>query len=205
MVEPDLGYLVGALRDGSVFYDRAARNYNVVWYSKYKEYLEQSIEPRVQRVFLKQGRLENYKPGQWRYKLSGLAHYKLVKDQFGFPTSPNDQSTWDAPISIGAASQETKIAHIRGVYDAEGHVSIPNRYVEVSQKNTNLLLSVKDELARLGIKTGRVCVVDRASMTYQIVIASKRGLASFARLIGFEHPRKRVQLETLIKMLEDSS
>ena len=203
MVDSDLAYLVGALRDGSVFYDRAARNYNVIWYSKFKEYLESSIKPRAERSFDKTGRLEMYKPGHWRYKLSGLSTYNYIRSTFEFPSSPLGQVVWNTPSAIKDAGQEAKIYFLKGVFDAEGDVSLPNKYVEVSQKNTDLLWWAKRTLAKLGIPGGRVVVADRDSMTCKIVVASKSGVRDFAQCAGFERPEKKTQLAALMELLKD--
>nr|KXH71024.1 MAG: hypothetical protein AM324_09295 [Candidatus Thorarchaeota archaeon SMTZ1-83] len=47
--DESLGYLLGAIRDGSVFYDKASRNYFTMYYQKHREWLEESISPRMER------------------------------------------------------------------------------------------------------------------------------------------------------------
>jgi hypothetical protein len=78
----DLAYLVGALRDGSVFYNRASRNYTIVWYEKSHRWLEDSIAKRVKKTFGKNACVSEYKPGQFRARFYSMEALEVFKSDF---------------------------------------------------------------------------------------------------------------------------
>lgn len=75
-------YLVGALRNGSVFYDKASRNYFTMFYQKYREWLEDSIWRRIKKEFDVHFRIEEYTPRHFRLKLSSKEMYTMWKNRF---------------------------------------------------------------------------------------------------------------------------
>ncbi len=195
----ELFYLVGLLRDGSVYYDRASRNYYVVWYSKSREFLEFVVADKLSRVFPHtRPRMDQYKKGHWRIRISSKQIYDMVKTSFEFPDEGLGQSYWGIPTLIREADILLKLSHIRGIADAEGDVSLVNKYVEISQKNREVLQWIKMTLRRVGIETGSVVLADRKTLTYKIVISGKMGLTTFHKLVNFEHPLKKLSLEKLV-------
>jgi intein-encoded DNA endonuclease-like protein len=197
----DLFYLIGALRDGSVHYDHASRNYYTVWYSSNIRYLKVSILPRVLKVFNKNVDIYEYKKGHFRVRVAGKAIHDFIKEYFEFPKDGVGQINWGVPDALQNTNLNSKCAYIRGMFDAEGDVSPSNRYIEVSQQNTEILKWIKSVLSSLDIQSGNVIIADRKSLTYKIVVASKRGLANFKISIGFEYPEKNKLLDSLIKNL----
>ncbi len=193
----DLFYLAGALRDGSVHYDKASRNYTIVWYSKDKNYLEKSIAKKVARSFGKVANVYEYKRGQYRVKIGSQELYNTMKEVFDFPDEGIGQVKWGAPKRLRNTRKELKYAYIRGMFDAEGDVSVRNRYAEVSQKNTEILRWIKNELRDNKINSGRVILADKKSSTYKIVISEKRSVRFFREKIGFEMEHKRRMLARL--------
>lgn len=191
----DLFYLVGALRDGSVFYDKAAKSYQVVWYSNNGNYMKNSITDRVLKVFNKDARIYEYKTNQFRVRITSKAGYLLIKDVFEFPKDGIGQMSWGTSEALSNADIKLKCAYIRGMFDAEGDVSLRNRYVEVSQKNTEILGWIKNEFKMLDINTGKIVIADKKTLTYKIVIAGKADVANFREKINFEHPIKRKLLK----------
>ena len=193
----DLFYLAGALRDGSVHYDKASRNYTIVWYSKDKSYLAKSIAKKVARSFGKKADVYEYKRGQYRVKIGSMEIYDTIKQTFDFPDEGIGQVAWGASNKLRTTRRELKYAYIRGMFDAEGDVSVRNRYLEVSQKNTEILKWIKDELQSSKINSGGIVLADRKSSTYKIVISAKKSVRLFKDKIGFEMERKRRMLERL--------
>ena len=196
---PDLFYLVGALRDGSIHYDKASRNYCVVWYSKYPDYLQRYIEPRVMAVFGKKPYFDEYKSGHYRLRMTGKSFYDFLKLTFGFPPQGVGQEKWGVSQVLNDATPEQKHSYIRGMFDAEGDVSKVNRYIEVSQKNTAILGWIISELNSVGVKTGSIVIADKKTNTHKFVIAQKASIAKFASVIGFDHPIKRKLLEEFVQ------
>ena len=199
--DEDLFYLIGALRDGSVHYDKASRNYYTVWYSNDMEYLRAAILPRVLKVFNKNAKVYEYKKGHFRVRIAGKTIHNFIKECFEFPEDGVGQIVWGVPEMLENANSNYKRAYIRGMFDAEGDVSPNNRYVEVSQQNTEILKWIKTVLSSLDIPSGNVVIADKKSSTYKIVVASKRGLANFKLFIGFEYPEKKKLLVSLVENL----
>ncbi len=192
----DLFYLIGALRDGSVNYDKASRNYYIVWYSKDREYMAK-IAAKVANVFKKNTSIYEYKEGQYRVRIGSREIYNYIKSVFDFPDEGIGQVEWGTPKILREATLPLKNAYIRGIFDAEGDVSLRNRYLEVSQKNTEILKWIKDELNCSGIHTGGIVIADKRSSTYKFVISGKKDVKIFREIIGFEHGQKTELLDQL--------
>ncbi len=193
----DLFYLTGALRDGSVFYDKASRNYTLVWYSNSASYLDESIVCRVVKVFGKKPKVYEYRSGNYRVRISSKDAYLQLKRIFDFPDEGIGQINWGVSQTLRNATYGLRIAYIRAMYDAEGDVSIRNRYIEVSQKNTEVLEWIRTVLNDYGINSGSVVLADKKSMTYKFVISEKRSVWLFRKQIGFELDSKKKMLDLL--------
>ena len=196
-LKEDLFYLAGALRDGSVFYDKASRNYTLVWYSKDAQYLASSIARKLVRSFGKSANVYEYKRGQYRVKIGSKEMYDAVRQTFGFPEEGIGQSVWGASDRLRNSRRWLKYAYIRGMFDAEGDVSVRNRYLEVSQKNREVLKWIKDEFQKSRINSGGIIIADKKSSTYKIVVSQKRSVKLFRKKIGFEMKRKKLMLDRL--------
>ena len=192
----DLFYLAGALRDGSVHYDKASRNYTVVWYSKDQNYLTKRIVKKLARLG-KVATVYEYKKGQYRVKIGSRELYDAIKTTFQFPDEGIGQVEWGASQKLRNTRKELKYAYMRGMFDAEGDVSVRNRYLEVSQKNTEILEWIKEELQKSDIHSGGIVLADRASSTYKIVVSKKHSVRLFKKKVGFEMERKRRMLARL--------
>jgi intein-encoded DNA endonuclease-like protein len=200
-----IGYLVGALRDGSVYYDKASRNYFTMYYQKHREWLEDSIGPRLEKEFDKSGRIEEYTPGHYRLKLSSKELYSMWKEQFHFPEDGLGQGSWNVPEEIKESNTHVKACFIRGVFDCEGDVSPESSktpYVGISQKNETFLGEIKDMLSEMDIQAGKIHIIDAKSDTQRIAISEKYSLKRFITIIGSEHPVKAKDLYRIRSLLE---
>ena len=195
----ELFYLIGLLRDGSVYYDRMSRNYYIVWYSKSRDFLECVVAPKLSRTFPHiRLWMDQYKKGHWRIRISNREIYHMVKTSFEFPDEHLGQRYWGIPALVREADMPLKLSHIRGIADAEGDVSLVNKYIEISQKNYEVLQWIKVTLHEVGISTGDIILADRKSLTYKIVISQRMAVVLFNKLVNFEHPLKKLQLERLV-------
>ncbi len=203
--DESLAYLLGALRDGSVFYDKASRNYFTMYYQKYREWLETSISPRMERLFEKKGKIEEYTPGHFRLKISSKRLYEMWKHDYGFPEDGLGQGSWNTPSQIKSATSHAKALYIRGVFDTEGDVSPLSSkwcYVGISQKNRTFLHEIRRFLSDLGIHAGKIHVIDTKSGTLRIAVSDSSSLLRFITIIGSEHPDKRHNLRRIQNLLE---
>lgn len=85
MTNPDHAYLLGALRDGSVYHDHASRNYVTVFYQKHRTWLEKSIAKRLIKLFGVNCQIGKYKPGHWRARVYSKKLYTLWQTEFEYP------------------------------------------------------------------------------------------------------------------------
>jgi intein-encoded DNA endonuclease-like protein len=200
MLDPDLAYLLGALRDGSVYYERASRNYVTVFYQKHKTWLEQSIATRLIRLFGVNCKVDEYKPGHWRARVYSKKLYTIWQTRFGYPIEGLTQLNWNTPKQIMNADLIVKSAYIRGFFDAEGDVSpttSSSPYIGISQKNRQVLEELKQILEELDISTGGIHTIDSTSNTLRFVVASKEAISKFITIINSEHPEKKNSLNRI--------
>lgn len=200
-----VGYLVGALRDGSVFYDKGSRNYFTIFYQKHREWLETSIGTRLKMLFNRHFRIEEYTPGHYRLKLSSKKIYTMWKEQFSFPEDGQGQGSWNVPEEIKRDTIHVKACYIRGVFDTEGDVSPTSSktpYVGISQKNEVFLTELKDILCEMDIHAGKIHIIDAKSDTLRFAISDRLSLQRFIMLIGSEHPVKARDLYRIRSLLD---
>jgi hypothetical protein len=203
--DESLGYLLGAMRDGSVYYDKASRNYFTMYYQKHREWLEDSISPRMEKLFEKKGKIEEYTPGHFRLKVSSKDLYEMWKQDYGFPKDGEGQGSWNIPSDIKSANSHVKASYIRGVFDTEGDVSprsSKTAYVGISQKNRTFLEETRRFLSDLDIHPGKTHVIDEKSGTLRMAISDKKSLLRFIKIIDSEHPVKRRDLQRIRSLLD---
>lgn len=200
LITPDLAYLLGALRDGSIYYNRAGRNYVTAFYQQSREWLEEAIAQRLIRLFGVHCRVEEYAPNRWRIRAYSKQLYRMWREDFGFPEEGIGQAHWTTPNGIMTANRDAKCAYIRGFFDAEGDVSprtSTSPYIGFSQKNRQVLQDLQQLLKELDLPTGHIHTIDAKSGTLRFVIASKQALTRFITIINSEHPQKRRTLHRL--------
>lgn len=206
--DESLAYLLGAMRDGSVFYDKASRNYFTMYYQKHREWLENSISPRMEKLFEKEGKIEEYTSGHYRLKVSSKELYEMWKQDYDFPPDGEGQGSWNVPEDIKTANTHAKASYIRGVFDTEGDVSpISSKscYVGISQKNEVFIEEVRGLLEDLDIHAGKTHVIDAESGTLRIAVSEPRSLLRFITIINSEHPDKHRNLQRVRSLLEQDT
>jgi hypothetical protein len=122
----------------------------------------------------------------------------MLKRCFEFPTERMGQRHWGVPTLVREAGLHQQLSHITGIADAEGDVSLVNKYIEISQKNYEVLEWIKTTVKEVGIRTGNVILADKKSSTYKIVVCERKSVLLFQKLVNFEHPVKKTKLEKLV-------
>ena len=196
MTDIDLAYLAGALRDGSVFYYRAGRNYTCVWYEQSEDYLRRSIVPRARRCFGRDAKILQYKPGHHRARIYCQEAHDCFIHRFGYK-SP--QMGWGTPRPVREGNEEVIAAYVAGFFDAEGDVSKTDSTIGFSQKNRESLRFIRRWLQRHGLSPSHIFVADKKSDTLRFYLTSRKQLAKFRELVPFEHPDKIVVIERLLQ------
>jgi intein-encoded DNA endonuclease-like protein len=195
--EEALFYLVGALRDGSVY--RYSRNYYIIWYSSNKAYLERVIIPRLKILGFDNAKVYQYKKRAYRVRVSSKQLYHKLVHDFGHPTNTNSRKVpWPTPKAVKEAPLALQIEYVKGFVDAEGSVikSSKGIQVDVSQQIREPLEFLAQVLERLGVKVTGIYL--GSDGVWRLRIASLASLRRFAQHIGFRHPCKSRRLKKLL-------
>ncbi len=183
----DFAYLVGALGDASMLHRADRGEYCVEFEQKNKAWLEESIAPRVQRVFGKTVPVRKRKSGLYRLRIySKKAFRRLVH-------------AWNNFSSMETCDACAKASFVRGFFDAEG--SAPRRpagtcyRLAFYQKNVSRLKTISRVLSSLGIRAGRISNSREVGL---LPVRSKLNVTLFMQVVGCEHPAKRAALLRLV-------
>ncbi len=117
VLDEDLGYILGAIRDGGIHYDKKSQAYKVHFAQKDKTYLETEIVPRLDRLFGIQPGITRRKDGVHQIQVASKPLYLF------FSTICNMkevQQYWETPNPLRGAPRNVLKAYIRGFHDAEG-------------------------------------------------------------------------------------
>ncbi|BAA80936.2 homing endonuclease I-ApeI [Aeropyrum pernix K1] len=192
-----LFYLVGALRDGSVY--RYSRNYYVIWYSSNKDYLERVIVSKLRILGFHNVRVYQYKRGAYRVRISSKQLFHILVNQFEHPLSTSSRKTpWPTPQRVKDGPLALQIEYVKGFVDAEGSVikSSKGVQVDVSQQIMEPLKFLAQVLEKVGVKVTGIYL--GSDGVWRLRIASLASLRRFAHYIGFRHPCKSKKLNELL-------
>ncbi len=197
MVLYQLFYLIGALRDGSVY--KYNRNYTVVWYSSSREYLENEIMERLGALGYK-SRLDEYKDHHYRVRVFSRKLYKIVVEEFEHPIrTSRKRAPWYTPRRVVISPIKLQIEYLKGFVDAEGSIirSRKGNQIDISQQIKEPLEHISTLLNNIGIKT--TGIYRGPDNVWRLRIASKKALTRFSLLINFRHPQKKKALQNILK------
>jgi len=206
-MDADLAYLLGALRDGSVYYYPKNRSYYTLFYQKNKSWLIHSIGLRLQSLFGVRYRIDEYKSGHYRLRVSSKRLYLLWRDIFSFPSEGLGQFYWFVPSIIFHSDLSVKSSYLRGFFDAEGDVSPLSSstfYLGISQKNKFVLESIRLLLQDFNIVSSSPSIADKSSQTYRIIISHHSNISLFAKYVGCEHPAKAAKLARIVSIISSN-
>lgn len=116
-IDVDIGYILGNLRDGGIHYDRRNNAYKIHFEQKDKEYLEEEIQPRLERLFELDTKITLRPDGVHQIQFSSKPLYLLLSKCFGMREI---HQFWMTPHLIKNAPLRVKREYIRGFFDAEG-------------------------------------------------------------------------------------
>lgn len=172
----DLAYLLGAGGDATAIYYKPKNEYYIEYEQKSKEWLENSILPRVERVFGKKTASKQRKSGMYRVRF-------YSKDAFFLFLEIRKN-----PLKILRWSKEAQVNFVKGFFDAEGSVQCkPRMRIQIYQKSKAVLHVISKILTAVGIKCGNITT---SRDVFILPIRSKTNLIKFSRFIGSEDPQK---------------
>lgn len=106
------------------------------------------------------------------------------------------------PDLILNSNKNHKINFLKALFDDEASVSITERRIQFEMANELIVENVKKMLEGFGIrpgKTGKRREAKNHKMKYRFNICGKQDLEIFDKEIGFDHPKRKKRLETLLK------
>lgn len=195
-----LGYLAGALRDGTVS-NEIQGEWTVSFYCINKKYLE-IIQKLVKNLFGVEQKIERF--GQvYGVRIRSKTLFLFFTLLF---EAKRKQEEWNTPKLIQRSSRDVKLAYITGFFDAEGGIphlekmrnpSKKNLYVKFVQKNKESLEFIKKTLENENVNMGKVYYSDNK----YVVKVNMHSIPSFSQLIFPQHPAKAKRLILLKQFL----
>ncbi len=191
-------YLVGALRDGSVYRYERNRSYYVIWYSSDRQYLENEVCSRIRKIGYNCGKVYMYKKSQYRVRISSKSLFETITKKYGHPGKTNGSITWYTPEPIKKAEFFEQIEYVKGFVDAEGSVIASNKgiQIDVSQKIIEPLEFLKKIMEQTGIET--TGIYKGKDNVWRLRISSKKSIIKFQETIGFRLKKKKHKLFMLL-------
>ena len=116
-LEFDLGYIMGAIRDGGIYHDKKSQAYKIHFAQKDRRYLEVEIVPRLDRLFGVSPVITKRPDGVHQIQLASKPLYLFLSKVFQMQEI---QQYWETPDLVRTAPKVVKKAYIRGFHDAEG-------------------------------------------------------------------------------------
>ena len=191
-------YLVGAIHDGCLVKRRREKKYEIQFYQKCKEWLENSVLPRIERVINKKPKIKGPRKGVYYIKFSCKNLYVVI------------EKFLNNPYEILNLDNNSQIAFVRGFFDAEGYV--PNSwkkrkkyqigFSQSGEKIPEVLEVVRIILERLGIKCGKYSIKPPKNFgklkEYSFLVCGKDDVKRFFEIVRPEHPFKSFNLRKLL-------
>ena len=185
----DLAYLLGALRDGSMTH--YTNVYEIEISQKFKDWLVNSIAPRLERLFGIQTQIKvlKRKPNNaFAIRLRSVALYTILKILSGY-----ERYNFLTPRIILDANFDLKRYYIAGYYDAEGRKNKSNiQFYQNWNDNSGCpsLIDIKNFLLSRGIRTSLTYHKQENYEAYIYVLYVKsESRSKFLEEIPLEHPR----------------
>jgi len=104
------------------------------------------------------------------------------------------------PKLISELSPYYQKIFLRSLFDEEGYV-IPEKYqIGVQMMNLEMIKLSKRLLLNFGIESGKIGPRPQRTGTvlHEFRISGRRNLERFGKIIGLMHPKKKMQLKTLL-------
>lgn len=117
VLDADLGYILGAIRDGGIHHAKKSQAYKVHFAQKDKTYLETEIVPRLDRLFGINPGITRRKDGVHQIQVASKPLYLFFSTIFNMKEV---QQYWETPNPLRGAPRSILRAYIRGFHDAEG-------------------------------------------------------------------------------------
>lgn len=186
---PDLAYLLGAMRDGSLI--NVSRKHWVRLYDSTESQWIENVSPLFQRIFDVTLHMRYQKKIKEKYlDISSKPLFSMIN------LLVDGGLQKDVPKIIKKSNMQIKLAYISGFFDAEGHVPSSNvRHkrcrVTFTQKNEASLKFIKKVLGELKVKTSKIS-------NYSFAIYGEEMVRKFYLNVDLLNPEKSNRLRLLL-------
>jgi len=211
LIEKDMAYLLGALRDGCFIRNERNYTYRIRIYQKNREWIE-ILSKMTHKLFKKQPTITlDKRDNVWNLMINSREIYEKLTEISDYT---GNQKTWNVPRLVLNSPLEIQKEFIKGFFDSEGGVPHVEKRavepkdirVELTQANRECLEEVKGITQKLGIKTGKVCgpyyKKGFKDPVYRLKIHGIKEVAKFSKIIGSLHPEKRKRLDIVCETLD---
>lgn len=197
---PELGYLLGALRDGTIS-NEFPGEWTCSFYSLNKEHVEK-LRNLANEMFGVEQRIESF-GDVFGIRIRSKTLFLFFTLLF---EAKSRQKDWNTPKLIANASRKVKLNYVMGFFDAEGGIphlenmknpKRKNLYIKFVQKNKESLEFIKETLKREGIQMGKVYFSDDK----YVVKVNKQSISLFSKKVKPLHPEKAKRLQMLTRLL----
>jgi hypothetical protein len=191
-IETLKNYLTGALHDGSL-----TTGHRVKFFQRNKAWITQIIQPCLETAYNLTFRPKAVYWDTTKWVLH-FGHQQVWKDL-----------SQRRKRNLKHLHNETVVPYIRAFWDTDGgcprYPSIQRKlYIDFTQKDANILKTVKDILNQYGITTGNIRKSERKPTgdIHRFAITGKPGMLLFIKTISSWHPVKRPRLEKMRQLIE---
>lgn len=166
-MDKDLQYILGALGDGCIYINRRKRDYRVIIVQKSRDWLENSLSPRFNKIFGVKAVIRRRRDGLWELRIYSK---KVVQALLNYLGNLNDV--------------ELDTYYVAGFYDAEGDKSL--KRVRMWSEDVDKLRVIAKILEKYAIGCN-IYLDDKRHYVYCLEVPTRFKLR-FLKLIPLEHP-----------------
>ena len=213
LIEKDMAYLLGALRDGCFIKNEKYYTYRIRIYQKNKQWIE-TLSTIMHKLFKKKPTITlDNRDNVWNLMVNSREIYEKLTRISDFT---GNQKTWNVPKIILNSPLEIQKEFLKGFFDSEGglphmengNIEPKNIRIHFTQSNRKCLEEVKEIVQKLGIKTGKVCgpyyKKGFEEPVYRLKIHGRREVAKFSKIVGSLHNEKQKRLNFVVKTLVEA-
>jgi len=211
MLNEDLAYLAGVMRDGCVYVvDR--HTYQTIIIQKNTEWLEKVVEPIIRRQFGLIGKMRSCNGvGRLVYNSKYLAGWLISN----FGCRPN--VAWNTPGCINENSCEHALmkAYVRGFFDAEGCISFWKARIKGKEylqqrlsitqygngKSCESLEKLRWLLRNFDIHMGIIHMMKDDPRKFRLQTSDRKNILRFWAEIAPKHPDKVLKFEQFLSRM----
>ena len=205
-ISPEIAYLAGAIHDGCLVKRKIQNRYDIQFYQKQEEYLENSILSRLRKLGINTKIRGPYK-GCYYLKFGNKVLYKILEKE----------------VNRLPENAEQKLLFVRGFWDAEGSCPHVEKYLNGERKrkkippqigfhqngNREILEIIRNYLIECGIFCskidGPIYRPVNKKPEFRFFIYSVARIKQFLDLVKPEHSEKQMRLKLLIENVKSAN